>query len=386
MTFEEALSRRIAWLVASASLGCAGGETGPTDTGDAVDLQAMCDGAEGPPDTQVAQGFVTVAPGEDCPPVASAALEVHGCTFLEWQGVTCALDQVDEHQQYVDDGYGGQFVTVEPGTEGEVTVCTYSGVFYLDPNHPTCGRPMAHDGRNLVAETVHGSGGWGGAPGAPVALPAAERARVAQWWAEAAALEHASVASFARFSLDLLRLGAPAALVTAAHQAAIDEVNHAELCFELAQRYAGRGLRPGPLDTSGVLAAARSERDILVGLVEEGCVAETIAAVDAAARQAAATDPDVVRVLGVIVRDESAHAALAWRTLRWALSADPTRWEVVLATFAAARGRAAVPAGGPTVEAHGLIGAGAQQQAVEAAWDVIRASLDALVAERAAAE
>jgi hypothetical protein len=47
-------------------------------------------------------------------------------------------------------------------------------------------------------------------------------------------MEHASVAAFARFTLDLLALGAPADLVQSAQQALGDEIAHAELCFGLA--------------------------------------------------------------------------------------------------------------------------------------------------------
>ena len=49
---------------------------------------------------------------------------------------------------------------------------------------------------------------------------------------------------------------------------------------------------------------------------------ETLAAMDAAARRAAATEPSVREALDAIERDEAAHAALAWRTLRWILADD----------------------------------------------------------------
>ena len=56
--------------------------------------------------------------------------------------------------------------------------------------------------------------------------------------------EQASVASFARFSLDLLSVGAPADLVDDAHDAAKDEIQHAKLAFGLASFYLGETVQP----------------------------------------------------------------------------------------------------------------------------------------------
>ena len=47
-------------------------------------------------------------------------------------------------------------------------------------------------------------------------------------WARAAAFEHASVAAFARLSLQLMAHGAPTALLGEVHRAALDETRHAE--------------------------------------------------------------------------------------------------------------------------------------------------------------
>ena len=50
------------------------------------------------------------------------------------------------------------------------------------------------------------------------------RQSLAREWLRAASFEHASIASFNRFSLELLVLGAPADLVDRANRAALDEV------------------------------------------------------------------------------------------------------------------------------------------------------------------
>jgi hypothetical protein len=80
------------------------------------------------------------------------------------------------------------------------------------------------------------------------------RAALACEWLDDARLEHASVASFARFVLELLALGAPAELVHFAQRALGDEIDHARRCFSLASRYAQEPLGPAALQVDGALA------------------------------------------------------------------------------------------------------------------------------------
>lgn len=118
-------------------------------------------------------------------------------------------------------------------------------------------------------------------------VPDARRRPLADRWLEAAQMEHASIASFGRFALQLLRLGAPAELVQNAHVAALDEIEHARICFALASAYAGRAYGPGGLD--GISGEFPSDlRTVLCANVEEGCVGETLAALEAAFERAIA--------------------------------------------------------------------------------------------------
>ncbi len=71
-------------------------------------------------------------------------------------------------------------------------------------------------------------------------LPAADRRALAEDWGRAAATEHASVGSFARFTLDLMRFDAPPDLVESAQRAGLDEIHHARLCFGLRRPTTGR--------------------------------------------------------------------------------------------------------------------------------------------------
>jgi hypothetical protein len=132
-------------------------------------------------------------------------------------------------------------------------------------------------------------------------------------------MEHASIAAFARFTLQLLALGAPAELVVASQRAMADETTHARMAFALASAYGEREVGPGALAIDGSLEG--DDLDAFVAtLLREGCIGETRAAVEAREELAEAPDPVVRAVLETIARDETRHAELAWRTLAWLLS------------------------------------------------------------------
>jgi len=157
------------------------------------------------------------------------------------------------------------------------------------------------------------------------ALPELERAALARHWALVAQLEHASVAAFSRFSLQLLAVGAPPSLLEDAHRAALDEIRHAELCFSLATVYAGKPIGPAPLPMTDQSLGVWDLAGIAVGTVEEGCIGETIAALEAQRAAELAQDAAVQAVLQRIHEDETRHAELAWRFVRWAmLTGDQT--------------------------------------------------------------
>jgi hypothetical protein len=145
-----------------------------------------------------------------------------------------------------------------------------------------------------------------------------QRQALANHWQRAALMEHASIAAFARFALQLLSLGAPATFLERTHSALQDETAHAKLAFALASRYAGRDVGPGPLSLQDVLLEQSLEA-ILITTLQEGCIGETLAALEAAEALQHATDPAVREVLARVARDELQHAELAWAFVRWAL-------------------------------------------------------------------
>jgi hypothetical protein len=187
-------------------------------------------------------------------------------------------------------------------------------------------------------------------------LDSRTRGAIASHWAEIGLMEHASVAAFARFALELLSLGAPPSLLDAAHAAMADEMVHARDAFALASKYAARAVGPGPLDTSAALAN-RSPLDIVRTAIVEGCIGETVAAVAAGEALRQATDPAVRAALARVVPDETRHAALGWRFVQWVLSqGSPELCGATAAALVALVGEAAAQAHRDLVELDGIAG------------------------------
>jgi hypothetical protein len=188
-----------------------------------------------------------------------------------------------------------------------------------------CGRPFLVEAEARVAPIVE-SGAWldrdDWAPRTDH-LTRAQRVEHAEHWMKMGQMEHASIAAFARFSLQLLSLGAPPSLVQACTQALADETAHTRLCFQLASVYAGHAVGPGRLDVSRSLEVSSLE-DVVDLVIAEGCFGETSAALEALESADAATDPVIRAAYAQIARDEQRHAELAFQFVRWALQQDRT--------------------------------------------------------------
>jgi hypothetical protein len=189
------------------------------------------------------------------------------------------------------------------------------------------GRPLRVDQEVRAAQAVRHSGwalalnGWG-----PLVahLSSEERAILAREWLRDGLMEHASVASFAALTLQLLGLGAPSELVSDSQRAGQQEVEHAQLCCTLASCYAAEALGPGPLNTEG--AASPIALDALaIQSWKDGCVGETLGAMVATRALRCVGDPTLKAVLSTIAGDEREHAELAWRIVHWCLAAAPNQ-------------------------------------------------------------
>lgn len=233
----------------------------------------------------------------------------------------------------------GERVAGDTGAMGEA--CCYPVTKVTTEDACIGGRPYYDEGQLVFAEAVR-AGGWAGGKRPDVARLSAEERRVlAAAWTHDALIEHASVAAFAKFALELLAVGAPAELVDAAHVAARDEVRHARLAFALAEAYAGEAVAPGPFPFGGSVPVGTDLAALAAATAREGCVGETVVALLAAEALRDAEDPAVREVLAVVAADEARHAEIAWRAVRWMVEAggEPVR-AAVAAVFedVAARG------------------------------------------------
>ncbi|WP_437607248.1 hypothetical protein WMF20_41550 [Sorangium sp. So ce834] len=219
-------------------------------------------------------------------------------------------------------------------------------------------------------------------------LAPAERRELARRWAERGQNEHASVASFGRFALGLMALGAPPQLLEAAHRAAVDEVRHARLALAIASAYAGEPVGVGPLPLCGALDDLGSLEALTLATVVEGCIGETLSAIEAEVAAQAAQPPAVRTALLSIARDEARHAELAWAFVCWATDAGGAGLRArVAAAFARALDQVASAApgsaGGELPPSHGFLPADElhrlRQQAIT---DVLRPAAAALVSAR----
>ncbi len=161
----------------------------------------------------------------------------------------------------------------------------------------------------------------------PVPASPAVRASLADHWAREAALEHASVASFARASLALMAFGAPAELLARYHLAALDEIEHARVAYAFASCLAGEPVGPSALPSDSI---ARPPRDVTAFAVEalhDACIGETVAVLQASEALEQVTSEPLRAFLARVIEDEARHAEVAWATLAWALrtGGQPTR-------------------------------------------------------------
>ncbi|WP_437331030.1 ferritin-like domain-containing protein [Sorangium sp. So ce381] len=237
----------------------------------------------------------------------------------------------------------------------------------------TCGgsgRPFLVGERARTARAERrAASAWGAAARPDVAaLAQATRAALAEAWLRDALLEHASVASFARFSLELMAVGAPPDMLADAHEAAGDEVRHAALCFGLASAYAGTALAPAPFAFGGRVEVASDLPELAARAVREGCVGETLAALQASEQLSRAADAAVRSALATIAEDEARHAELAWRFVAWALQTggEPVR-RAVSDAFGAALASPPPAATAPDAEADALAAHGRPDGAALAA-------------------
>ncbi len=258
-------------------------------------------------------------PPVDLPPTA-ATYDGEGCVLVEESTTECVSGANVQPEELfapwtcdvdvVAVNGDGTLTSVSFQTGETSPACCYpvSGV----DNAPGCviGRPYFERGMPRMAPLNEPTAGL---PGAPLSRGAA--------WALAGSGEHASVAAFARLSLQLMACGAPSDLLSATHQAAADEVKHAEECWRLAERFGTPPVRALAFPFDDVINPRATLAELATATVREGCLAETLGAHLAAVAAERAADPEIKRVLRDIAGEEGRHSVLSFRIVAWALQA-----------------------------------------------------------------
>ncbi len=145
----------------------------------------------------------------------------------------------------------------------------------------------------------------------PGKVPPNDAAR--RFWSERTWSEFAAVPAVSQVVLALVRAGAPLEVLGAYTAIADDEVRHALLSRDLAERLGGyvdeipEGLGYAP---QGL--ALPSDVPAHVWALANGCFSETVSLALIRARYAATTHPVVREVLNETLKDEAMHVRVAW--------------------------------------------------------------------------
>ena len=299
------------------------------------------------------EACIVVALDEDCPSAEDAAAQLVGTETCEDPvREVVATGELIERKDVSSGWY------YDTGWAAQHEQCCYEAAYKVHPDEGCAiGRPLVVGAHAHTAPAVVRAGWTRGERPALEGLTEGARSDLAHFWTAIGLMEHASVASFARFSLELIAHGAPPALLAAAHAAAADEVRHAQAALALASAFAGRPLAPGALPQA-VQGGARDLVELAVSTAREACIGETLSVVLAAEQLRRATDPAVRRALAGIIEDETRHAELGWDTLRWLLEVCPEARAPVAEVFAYAADHlpsiAPFARGGELTASHGL--------------------------------
>ena len=143
--------------------------------------------------------------------------------------------------------------------------------------------------------------------------------------------------------------GAPSDLVEDSLEAGLDEIRHARISFDIASKLLGKEVVPGPLPPSSHVFGY-DMKALALAAAKEGCIGETLSALELAAevelldavlagkvvrssKYAGIDDIEVLtwirNELHIIATEESSHAVLAWRTIKWVCSINNEACNVV---------------------------------------------------------
>ena len=224
------------------------------------------------------------------------------------------------------------------------------------------GRPFLVDDVARVASLGNGSGWHDVVDFTEGAMTtSSQRAALIDHFTQWSLAEHASIASFARFGLQLLGLGAPSHLLAQTTAAMQDEIRHARFGFGVLASL-GSATGPQALAVDGALDGEPSLDRVLRLCVREGMIGETLAALELMASADLTSLPRFKERLTSIAADEARHAQLAYAFAAWAVQRDPSLMDVIDEEIAAWQCGSAPTAEG--LELWGIIGA-ADRRAIQ---------------------
>lgn len=186
------------------------------------------------------------------------------------------------------------------------------------------GRPLRVRGKQRHPSLRKGSDWTRGRRPQVHDLDAPTRRALEALWLHDAQKEHASVPAFSRVSWLLAAVGAPAELLEGAHDAALQEIDHARRCFALAAGYGGssHSVEPMPELLVGALDLRGEPHAVLaVESLEDGCLLEDFNADVAEACVQVCEDAATRDVLERIAREEREHAEFSWAVVAWMVQA-----------------------------------------------------------------
>jgi len=214
-----------------------------------------------------------------------------------------------------------------------------SGCSFCVPDGVTPGRPFVVEGKyrtttsqNFSSSKMNDNSHWCNSYTPEKLAKSVVNEEIGRQWLTLAEAEHASVASFAKHTLQLMSIGAPPDLLAASQESAIDEIRHAQICYGIASVFLGSDYGPGLLDVEGSLEKMDLKK-IIQSIIQEGCIEETISAVEAHLGAYTAQVPSIKNSLTEIATDETRHAQFAWDTIQWIVERFPEVKNFVTDTF-----------------------------------------------------
>lgn len=163
-------------------------------------------------------------------------------------------------------------------------------------------------------------------------MPRDDSAR--RFWSERTWSEFAAVPAISQVVLALVRVGAPLETLGAYTAIADDEVRHATLSRDLAERLGGYvdeipvGLSYAPREL-----ASASSIPVHVWALANGCFSETVSLALIQQRHAQTKHPVVRAVLAETLKDEAVHVRVAWELAANLLPRLPKQERVTLGEY-----------------------------------------------------